>query len=204
MDGSFNCLSDPTTTPDRPLTFWETVQLAVGETLTAPINDDVDDPAVWGKVFPLYYELYLRTADMQRTRHGGSEAEPRTPSSDELQLIEMAADIARIAIEQQRAYQALRHSEARNEAILRAIPDWMFLTTVEGIFLDYHVRDASKLHVQPSAFLGRRISDVLPPPVAEPLTHAFARASASDEAEKVEYTRTYLYYGFQIHAAKVL
>ena len=22
-----------------------------------PINDDVDDPAVWGKVFPLYYEL---------------------------------------------------------------------------------------------------------------------------------------------------
>ena len=45
-----------------------------------PINDDVDDPAVWGKVFPLYYELYLRTADMQRTRHGGSEAEPRTPT----------------------------------------------------------------------------------------------------------------------------
>jgi nitrite reductase (cytochrome c-552) len=44
-----------------------------------PINDDVDDPAVWGKIFPLYYELYRRTADMQRTRHGGSEAEPRTP-----------------------------------------------------------------------------------------------------------------------------
>jgi len=42
VDGSFGCLSDPTTTPDRPLSFWETVQLAVGETLTVPINDDVE------------------------------------------------------------------------------------------------------------------------------------------------------------------
>ena len=45
-----------------------------------PINDDVDDPAIWGKVFPLQYELYLKTVDMQRTRYGGSEAEPRTPT----------------------------------------------------------------------------------------------------------------------------
>ncbi|HMI94013.1 MAG TPA: vWA domain-containing protein, partial [Polyangiales bacterium] len=41
-DGSVGCLSDPNTTPDRPLTFWETVQHAVGVTLTAPINDDVE------------------------------------------------------------------------------------------------------------------------------------------------------------------
>jgi nitrite reductase (cytochrome c-552) len=45
-----------------------------------PINDDVDDPAVWGRVFPLHYELYLKTVDMQRTKHGGSEAVPRTPT----------------------------------------------------------------------------------------------------------------------------
>jgi nitrite reductase (cytochrome c-552) len=44
------------------------------------ITDDVDDPAVWGKRFPLYYELYLKTADMQRTKYGGSEAMPRTPT----------------------------------------------------------------------------------------------------------------------------
>ncbi len=44
-----------------------------------PINDDVDDPAVWGQVFPLQYELYLKTVDMSRTKFGGSEAVPRTP-----------------------------------------------------------------------------------------------------------------------------
>jgi C4-dicarboxylate-specific signal transduction histidine kinase len=114
-------------------------------------------------------------------------SEPRAPSDEELRLIETAADIARIAIEQQRAYQALHHSEERNQAILRAIPDWMFLTTAEGVFLDYHAKDPSRLHVAPSAFLGRNIREVLPPPIAEALAQASARASVSDEAEKVEY-----------------
>ena len=45
-----------------------------------PINDTVDDPAVWGKIFPLQYELYLKTVDMSRTKYGGSEAEPHTPT----------------------------------------------------------------------------------------------------------------------------
>ena len=114
-------------------------------------------------------------------------AEPRAPRDEELQLIETAADIARIAIEQQRAYAALRHSEARNRAILRAIPDWMFVTTVDGVFVDYHVKDVSKLHVPPAAFLGRNINDVMPPSVAVPLTQAFTRTRLFDEPQKVEY-----------------
>ena len=114
--------------------------------------------------------------------------EPRTPSDVELRLIESAADVARIAIEQHRAHQALRHSEARNRAVVRAIPDWMFLTTVEGVFLDYQGRDASRLHAPPSAFLGKHITEVLPHPLAETLAQAFVRVGASDESETVEYT----------------
>jgi PAS domain S-box-containing protein len=115
-------------------------------------------------------------------------SQPREPRDEELQLIETAADIARIAIEQQRSHQALQHSEARVQAILRAIPDWMFLTTVDGVFLDYHVKDVSKLHVPPSAFLNKTVSEVLPPSVAQALTQAFTRATASEEPQKVEYT----------------
>ena len=115
-------------------------------------------------------------------------AEPRVPKDEELRLIETAADIARIAIEQQRAHQALRHSEARNRAMLRAIPDWVFLTTVDGVFLDYHARDASRLHASPSVFMGKQIREVLPRSVAEPLMAAIARAHASGEAENVDYS----------------
>jgi nitrite reductase (cytochrome c-552) len=44
------------------------------------LTDDVEDPAVWGKNFPQQYDAYRRTVDQQRTRYGGSEAVPRTPT----------------------------------------------------------------------------------------------------------------------------
>jgi nitrite reductase (cytochrome c-552) len=44
------------------------------------LNDDTEDPAVWGRNFPLQYDAYLRTVDQQRTRYGGSEALPQTPT----------------------------------------------------------------------------------------------------------------------------
>jgi PAS domain S-box-containing protein len=111
----------------------------------------------------------------------------RAPSDDELKLIEAAADVARIAIEQHRAQHALRHSEARNRAILRAIPDWVFLTTAEGVYVDYHAKDASQLYAHPSSFIGRSIKDVIPSPVSERLLEACARVRSSEEPEEVEY-----------------
>ena len=44
------------------------------------LTDETIDPEVWGKNFPLQYDAYTRTTDMVRTRHGGSEALPRTPT----------------------------------------------------------------------------------------------------------------------------
>lgn len=44
------------------------------------ITDETDDPAKWGLNFPLQYESYLKTVDQHRTKYGGSEAVPRTPS----------------------------------------------------------------------------------------------------------------------------
>jgi nitrite reductase (cytochrome c-552) len=43
------------------------------------ITDATDDPAVWGKEYPLQYETYKKTVDQIRTKYGGSEALPRTP-----------------------------------------------------------------------------------------------------------------------------
>ncbi len=45
-----------------------------------PLDDQTQDPAVWGKNFPLQYDDYRRTVDQKRTRYGGSEAVPRTPT----------------------------------------------------------------------------------------------------------------------------
>src|SRR5690349_19355576 len=43
-------------------------------------NDNIDDPAEWGKAFPQHYREYQKSIDMQRTKHGGSEAVPQTPT----------------------------------------------------------------------------------------------------------------------------
>jgi nitrite reductase (cytochrome c-552) len=45
------------------------------------LTDEIDDPAVWGRNFPQQYDGYRRTVDQERTRFGGSEAVPRTPSA---------------------------------------------------------------------------------------------------------------------------
>jgi nitrite reductase (cytochrome c-552) len=44
------------------------------------LTDDTEDAAIWGKNFPIQYDSYKRTVDQVRTRYGGSEALPRTPT----------------------------------------------------------------------------------------------------------------------------
>ena len=45
------------------------------------LTDTTEDPAVWGKNFPLQYDDYRKTVDQVRTRYGGSEGQPRTPTA---------------------------------------------------------------------------------------------------------------------------
>jgi len=44
------------------------------------LDDTTEDPVIWGKNFPVQYDSYQRTVDQKRTRFGGSEAIPKTPS----------------------------------------------------------------------------------------------------------------------------
>jgi nitrite reductase (cytochrome c-552) len=44
------------------------------------LTDTTEDPVMWGKNFPLQYDDYKKNVDQIRTRFGGSEAIPRTPT----------------------------------------------------------------------------------------------------------------------------
>jgi nitrite reductase (cytochrome c-552) len=46
----------------------------------ADLDDNTSDPVTWGRNFPMQYDAYRRTVDQQRTRFGGSEAVPHTPT----------------------------------------------------------------------------------------------------------------------------
>ncbi len=80
-----------------------------------------------------------------------------------------------------------RRTEARNNAILRAIPDLMFVQTRDGVYVDYNAKDESLLIVPPSQFLGRRMRDILPPPLAAMFEEKFRRLFDGEDPMIVEY-----------------
>jgi nitrite reductase (cytochrome c-552) len=51
------------------------------------ITDDTPDPEHWGKNFPLHYDSYKSTVDQQRTRYGGSEAMPHSPTQADPRVV---------------------------------------------------------------------------------------------------------------------
>lgn len=86
-----------------------------------------------------------------------------------------------------RAEDALLEATARNSAILRAVPDLMFVNDRNGTYVDYHARDRRLLFVPPEQFMGRTIRDVMPPALAERFMAAIAQVSESPDPVVVEY-----------------
>jgi signal transduction histidine kinase len=106
-------------------------------------------------------------------------------------LVAESALIAGLAVQsvrRRRAEGARRATEGRTSAILRAIPDLMFIMDQDGTYLDYYARDPADLYVPPERFLGRTIRDVMPPDLAEIFVDALARAQGSADPVVVEYS----------------
>lgn len=86
-----------------------------------------------------------------------------------------------------RAEESLRRSEERNQALLRAIPDMMFLLDERGVFLDYSCAAPERLLAPPHQFLGQSIRDVLPAAVAERTLATMREVSRTGQVASFEY-----------------
>ena len=82
---------------------------------------------------------------------------------------------------------ARKDTEARNRAILKALPDWVFLTE-NGVFVECHVKDESHLLMPPREFLGRHVLDVLPPDLAAQSLACYEEALRSEQGSSLEYS----------------
>lgn len=113
--------------------------------------------------------------------------EPRAPTSEDRRMIDIAAHIAGIAIERKLAEDALRHSEERNRATLRAVPDLIFVQNEEGVYLDFHAKNPSDLYLSPEQFIGKNMRDILPAGLVADFMKCFQDAVLSDEPQSIEY-----------------
>ena len=81
----------------------------------------------------------------------------------------------------------LRESEAQNRALIDAIPDLIFTNHRDGEYLAVRASNPAMLFVPPPAFLHRKVTDVLPQPVADQFMSAFSAALDSQATQELCY-----------------
>jgi len=86
-----------------------------------------------------------------------------------------------------RAEAAQRATESKNAAILRAMPDMMFVCARDGTYLEYFSRDLAALYVPPEQFLGKTIREVMPAQLSDRFMRALQEACNSGGPVVVEY-----------------
>ncbi|OQA15587.1 MAG: Blue-light-activated protein [bacterium ADurb.Bin363] len=90
--------------------------------------------------------------------------------------------------ETKKAEEALKESESRNRALLKAIPDFMFILDKNGVFVDYNTNDPSLLYVPPEEFMGKHISDVMPEEIVKSYITCYKKALETGETQYLEYS----------------
>jgi signal transduction histidine kinase len=109
------------------------------------------------------------------------------PITDASGTIVEIQGIGRDITDRRRAEETAGQLEARNTAMLRVMPDLMFVLLPDGTYVDYHARDLLLLPAPPDRLIGSRIREVMPPTAADVLMAALGRTRGSAEPVVVEY-----------------
>jgi rsbT co-antagonist protein RsbR len=88
--------------------------------------------------------------------------------------------------EELKSAERLRASEQRQRALLQAIPDLIFVMTLDGIFLDYHTNEIAPA-IPPEYFLNRHFAEVLPPELADLTARNLEELKRTGSIQRYEY-----------------
>jgi diguanylate cyclase (GGDEF)-like protein len=94
---------------------------------------------------------------------------------------------ARYVLRASQAARELRQLEEKQAAIVRAMPDMIFLIGRNGTCLDFKDGFGSKAFIPPGGFVGRSMSVILPPGVAAVLARAVGLALDRGELQSVNF-----------------
>lgn len=87
----------------------------------------------------------------------------REPDHRCIELLNWASHIAGIAIDKHKMLEGLRDAREYRDAILRALPDIVFVLDSEGNYLDCYANDESILDVACAKIVGKNIADFVNP-----------------------------------------
>ncbi|HEY9743068.1 MAG TPA: PAS domain S-box protein [Coleofasciculaceae cyanobacterium] len=109
------------------------------------------------------------------------------PIQNEQGEVYRVAGIDEDITERKQAEEALRQSAATNRALLNGTPDMMFRCRADGTFVDFKPAKDMKTLVPPSVFIGKKVQEILPPPLPQRVMQAYEQALLSDKTQIVEY-----------------
>jgi PAS domain S-box-containing protein len=103
------------------------------------------------------------------------------------ELLDAVNAAAGFALANELALTTVQQVEARNRALLGAIPDLMLVIDAEGTYLDVRANEPAQLPLEPADLIGLNVRDVAPPDVAEAILACAWRACKTGEMHSVEY-----------------
>lgn len=85
------------------------------------------------------------------------------------------------------AEQQLKESEAYYRSLVKAVPDLLFIMSNEGVYLDF-TADHKDLYLEPGAFLGKHVSEILPKELTKKVLNAIDEARNKREVVQFRYS----------------
>lgn len=86
------------------------------------------------------------------------------------------------------AVEALKISEEKNNALINAIPDIIFIIKSDGTFIDYKAENTSELLLPPVEFIGKKVTEVLPENLAKIMLQHIDLALKTSGTVQYEYS----------------
>ena len=115
------------------------------------------------------------------------DTKPRTFTQTEISAIQLLARALSLEEERHFVEAELRQSEARNRALLSAIPDLIFVISRDGYFIDYSTNQPDSLLRPPHEFLNKHVCEALPPDMAAITLSRIEKLFQCQEPQVYEY-----------------
>ena len=102
--------------------------------------------------------------------------------------VDLYAHMVGMLIDQNRISHSLRISEAKSSAILRTLPDMLFIQNSEGVYLDFYLPENTVKFDPPKVFIGQRMENVLPENIIRDLIPIIDKAIQTREIQYYNYS----------------
>ena len=175
-DGTYlDCKGNSSTPIPREEIIGRTIVEILPEAIAKLCMDTIRKAAETGELQTCEYQLEIPI--------GLRDYEARIVVSGNDEVLASVQDVT----ERKQAEAAIRQSEARNRALVDALPDLIFRIHRDGTYLDCKVERDDDSLLPPRELIGKTVYEVLPPDLAAQRMHYIHKALETGQTQRFEY-----------------